>query len=286
MTASPLLRLPLAGLLFLCAALASVPGGVLAQAPQDSVPAATGLRDRQGDFLTDPARNPIDLRDPAAVEQDVQYDPATNRYIVTERIGGSYFRSPTYLTFEEYQDYRERQRQTRYFDQLQGKYQPGVGLNALDDPIDAVDVENSLIDRLFGGTELSIQTRGNVDLTLGFDYRTTDNPQIITRAQRQGGFLFNMNIQLNVTGSIGEKLTLSSTYNTQSNFSFDRQLIKVQYDAAGVRRGRDHPGHPDRQRQPAAALQPHPGEPGPAGRARRHEIRRPAPHGHREPTED
>ena len=216
-------RLQLVGLSLLWAI-----GAALGQSPADS----TGLRDREGDFLTDPVRNRIDLRDPAAVEQTVEYDPDTDRYIVTERIGGSYFRSPTYLTFEEYQAYRERQRQTRYFDQLQGKYQPGVGLSALEDPIDGVDVENSLIDRLFGGTDLSIQTRGNVDLTIGADYRTTANPNIITRAQRQGGFLFNMNIQMNVTGSIGEKLTLNSTYNTQSNFSFDRQLIKVQYDAA------------------------------------------------------
>ncbi len=190
------------------------------------------LKDRRGDFLTDPARNPIDLQDPSALTKDVQYDPATGRYLVTEKIGDAYFRSPTYLTFEEYQAYRERQRQTRYFDRLQGVSAGGDSGNGLADPIDAVDVENSLIDRLFGGTDLNIQTRGNVDLTLGFDYRTTRNPNIILRAQRQGGFLFNMNIQMNVTGSIGTKLTLSSSYNTQSNFSFDRQLIKVAYNAA------------------------------------------------------
>ncbi len=218
-------RLFIVGLLVGLSQLAVAQGAVTAR---DSVP----FKDRTGDFLTDPARNPIDLSDPAAVTKDVQYDPATGRYLVTEKIGDAYFRSPTYLTFEEYQAYRERQRQTRYFDRLQGVSSGTDGGNGLSDPIDAVDVENSLINRLFGGTDLNIQTRGNVDLTLGFDYRTTLNPNIITRAQRQGGFLFNMNIQMNVTGSIGTKLTLSSSYNTQSNFNFDRQLIKVQYNAA------------------------------------------------------
>ena len=217
-------RLFIVGLLFCFAEAARAQGGPL----RDSIP----LTDRRGDFLTDPARNPIDLRDPSAVTKDVQYDPATGRYLVTEKIGDAYFRSPTYLTFEEYQAYRERQRQSTYFDRLQGVSTGQDGGNGLADPIDAVDVENDLIDRLFGGKDLNIQTRGNVDLTLGFDYRTTLNPAIITRAQRQGGFLFNMNIQMNVTGSIGTKLTLSSSYNTQSNFSFDRQLIKVAYNAA------------------------------------------------------
>ncbi len=193
----------------------------------------TPIIEREGDFMTSGPGNPIDLRDPAAVTQEIEYDPATNRYLLTERIGDAYFRAPTYLTFEEYQAYRERQRQNAYFDRLQGVStgQPN-GLNALADPIDAVDVENSLIDRLFGGQDINIQTRGNIDLTLGGEVRYTDNPNLIRSVQRQFNPLFQMNIQLNVTGSIGTKLTLSSNYNTQSNFQFDNQTIKVAYNAA------------------------------------------------------
>ena len=200
-----------------------------ALSPADTTP----IEDRDGDFVTSPSGHPIDLRDPAAVTQDVEYDPATGRYLVTERIGDAYFRTPTYLTFEEYQAYRERQRQNAYFDRLQGvSAGGGAGLNALADPIDGVDVENSLIDRLFGGQDINIQTRGNIDLTLGGEYRTTANPNLIRDLQRVGNPLFNMNIQLNLTGTIGTKLTLTSNYNTQSNFAFDQQFIKVAYNAS------------------------------------------------------
>ncbi len=191
------------------------------------------IKDRSGDFITDPPSNRIDLRDPASVTQEVEYDPVSNRYIVTERIGGSYFRSPTYLTFDEYQQFRDRQSQQRYFDQLQGRVSAdGVGLGNVEDPIEAIDVENSLVDRLFGGSDVNIDTRGNIDLTFGVDFRTTENPALIARQQRTGGFDFKMNIQMNVTGSIGSKLQLSSSYNNSANFSFDRQLIKVTYNAA------------------------------------------------------
>lgn len=39
-----------------------------------------------------------------------------------------------------------------------------------------------------------------------------------------------MAIQMNVTGKIGEKLSLSTQYNTQSNFNFDNQ-IKLNYNS-------------------------------------------------------
>ena len=195
----------------------------------DTVP----FRDRTGDFITGGNPNAIDLRDPAAVTRDVEYDPATNRYIVTERIGDDYFRSPTYLTFDEYAAYRERQQQSAYFDRLQGvRSSDGVGLNGLEDPIEAVDVSKSLVDRLFGGSDVNIDTRGNIDLTFGVDVRTVKNPAYTIRQQRQGGFDFKMNINMNVTGSIGSKLQLTSSYNNNANFNFDRQLIKVTYNAA------------------------------------------------------
>ncbi len=222
----------LSGILLLVA-FGSVEGAAArtpAESLQDTVPPIT---ERDGDFITSGNNNAIDLRDPAAVTQEVEYDPITNRYIVTERIGESYFRSPTYLTFEEYNAYRERQQRQRYFDQLQGvSNNDGAGIDGLEDPIEAIDVQNDLIDRLFGGSEVNIDTRGNIDLTFGVDFRTVKNPAYTIRQQRQGGFDFKMNIQMNVTGSIGSKLQLSSSYNNNANFSFDRQLIKVTYNAA------------------------------------------------------
>ena len=65
---------------------------------KDTIP----LRDRQGDYLRDSVVNPFNLRDPGIITKKVEYDPPTNRYYITEKIGDEYYRTPTSLTFEEY----------------------------------------------------------------------------------------------------------------------------------------------------------------------------------------
>jgi hypothetical protein len=89
----------------------------LAQA--DTVPP---IKDRYGDFIHDKKSNPIDLKDPASIEKTVEYDPETGRYILYERIGSDFFRPPTFMTFEEYLNYRKKQDEQEYFKQLSGVY--------------------------------------------------------------------------------------------------------------------------------------------------------------------
>ena len=86
-----------------------------------------------------------------------------------------------------------------------------------------------MIERLFGGTDVSIKPQGNIDLTFGVEFNNTLNPTLPQRAQRQGGFDFDMAIQMNVDGQIGEKLKLNTNYNTQATFDFDNTM-KLDYN--------------------------------------------------------
>ncbi|MCU0345932.1 MAG: cell surface protein SprA, partial [Saprospiraceae bacterium] len=190
--------------------------------PLDTIP----IEDRTGDFLTSP-NNPFDLKDPAAVVQTVEYDPITNQYIITERIGDDYYRPPTYLSFDEYMEYQTKKQEQDYFKDLNGV--GGRGSTGRLDPIGKIDVKNQLIERLFGGTKVDIQPQGNIDLTFGMDYSNVQNPSWTRRQQRRGGFDFDMDIQMNVEGSIGEKLKLSTNYNTQATFDFDNTM-KLDYN--------------------------------------------------------
>lgn len=187
------------------------------------------IKDRTEDFINAGSKSPFDLKDPKAIDKNVEYDPETGRYIITEKVGDNFFRMPTYLTFEEYMEYRRKQEMDNYFKQLNGVNIGGAS-SALD-PIANVDVKNSLIDRLFGGTNVNIQPQGSIDLTFGLDYQKLENPILPIRQQRQGPlFRFDMNIQMNVTGQIGEKLNLSTRYNTNATFNFDNQ-IKLDYNS-------------------------------------------------------
>ncbi len=185
------------------------------------------IRDRQGDFINDRPSSPFDLKDPKDVEKNVEFDPVTGRYIITERIGDDYYRPPTFMTFEEYLEYRRKQDERSYFNFLSGADTDGK-ISSLD-PIAKIDVQNSLIDRLFGGTEVDIRPEGNIDLTFGFDVQRLENPILLERQRTTGGFDFDMAIRMNVTGRIGTKLTLSTNYNTNATFNFDNQ-IKINYN--------------------------------------------------------
>jgi cell surface protein SprA len=194
---------------------------------QDTIPPLT---DRHGNFVDDPQTNPIDLSDPALVKRDVEYDPVSGLYIITERIGGEYFRMPTYMTFEEYMEWSAAQERERYWKLLAGVSSRDRSDGGKVDPVSVVDISKDLIDRLFGGTEVDIRPQGNVDLTFGVDFYRQDNPTLLERQRRRGGFDFDMEIQVNVDGKIGEKLSTSFNYNTKSTFDFENKL-KLDYDS-------------------------------------------------------
>lgn len=191
----------------------------------DTIP----VQDNYGDHITDPNKNPFDIL-PKEVEQKVEYDPESGNYIIFEKIGDEYYRTPTYLTFEEYLDYRKRQQERNYFSQMAGLSTGKKQKLNLIDPMNKVDIGTSLVDRLFGGTEVNIQPQGNVDITLGFDYQRTENTSSFVVQQTQAGLDFDMVIRMNVDGNIGEKLNLGFNYDTQSTFDFDRK-IKLEYDS-------------------------------------------------------
>ena len=193
---------------------------------QDTVPK---LKERFGDFLTDETENPFDLKDPKIVDQKVEYDPETGNYIIYERIGDDYFRSPTYMTFDEYLTYRKQKEEQEYFKQLSGVSAGKEGVSALD-PIAKFDIEKSLIDRLFGGNTVEISPQGGIDLTFGYNWSRFLNPTSPLGGRGRGNVDFDMDINMSVNGKIGEKLNLNTQYNTNATFNFDNQ-IKLAFDS-------------------------------------------------------
>ncbi|MEM1328249.1 MAG: cell surface protein SprA [Bacteroidota bacterium] len=203
---------------------------------QDTIP----LEDRYDDYINNPSTNPFDLADPSIIQKDVEYDPETNQYIITERIGDDYFRMPTYMSFDEYLEYKQQQQQESYFQKISStaqnnKVRRGDQLaNMLNidpnNPLGEIDIEKNLADRLFGGSEVSIRPQGSIDLTFGLERSVIENPVLTERQQRPPPqFLFNMVPQIDVQGSIGEKLNLNMNYNSQATFDFDRQIMKLEY---------------------------------------------------------
>lgn len=62
------------------------------------------IPDLQGDLI--PVPSVLHLKQPANIKSEIEYDPATNSYIVTEKAGTVDYRSPRVYDFKEYQGTR------------------------------------------------------------------------------------------------------------------------------------------------------------------------------------
>ncbi|MFN8277447.1 MAG: cell surface protein SprA [Chitinophagales bacterium] len=182
------------------------------------------IKERAGDHVTDKTKNPFYLKDPSNIKKDVEYDPATNRYIVTEKVGDVNIKEPLYLTYDEYLKYTEKQERSDYFKSRSN------AITLIEDKnlIPPINMKNKILDRLFGGTKIEVKPQGNLDITLGGNSQYIKNPNIPLRNRKVGGFDFDMNINMNVIAKIGDKLQLGIKYNTQSGFDFDNQ-VKLGY---------------------------------------------------------
>ncbi|NNC95882.1 MAG: cell surface protein SprA [Chitinophagales bacterium] len=179
------------------------------------------IKDRSGDFVTDSDDNPFNLKDPPAIEQTVEYDPVTNSYIVTETIGGFYVKPPTYYTYDEYLQYTLDNEMEEYWD-------------SRSDAINILQKSNLIppieLTRQKTGIKIPIEIRpqGNIDLTIGGNFQKIGNPTLPIQQRKQGSFDFDMDINMNVLGKIGDFVQVNFNYNTKATFDFDNQ-IKLEY---------------------------------------------------------
>ncbi len=182
------------------------------------------LEDRYTDYYTTDQLNSFDLNDPALIEKRIEYLPDQQQYLLLETIGKDFFRHPTYLTFEEFLNYEFRRQERDYW----RKRSDAASLLSERSIMPEVNVNNRLVDRIFGGNRVEIRPQGNIDLTFGGNYQNILNPTLTKRQRRQGGFDFDMQIQMNVLAKIGDKLRMNVNYNTGANFSFENQ-VKLEY---------------------------------------------------------
>ncbi len=186
------------------------------------------ISDRRGDPFSNQSKNPFDLRDNPLIKRSIEFDPKTKQYYIVEKIGSQYYRTPTYLTFEEFWRLEAQRSEDDYFKKR------AAALTALNLKTvrPKMRIYDKLFDRIFGttgtGLKVDIRPSGEVNLMAGYQGQNIENPTLPERARKNGGFDFDMNAKLNVNANIGDKLKFPINYNTLSNLGFDNQL-KLDY---------------------------------------------------------
>lgn len=193
---------------------------------KDATPPPFPVRQNLGDEPQDIKQRSIYLKDPSNIKTDITYDEKTGNYNVSQKYGKQDYRNPTYMTLDEYKTYdMEKNIKSYWRKKMDTEAKEQKEATSL---IPKIHVAGEAFDRIFGGNTVDIRPNGSAELILGVNSSKNGNPAIPLRNRRITTFDFNQKIQLNVLGKIGEKLKITTSYNTEATFDFENQM-KVEY---------------------------------------------------------
>ncbi|SEE07434.1 cell surface protein SprA [Tenacibaculum sp. MAR_2010_89] len=160
----------------------------------------------------------------------VRYDKAINKFVIVEKIGDYYIGTPVFMTPREYEKYRLKNDMKDYFkEKVDATNSRKKGNNkARKNLLPKYYVNSKFFESVFGGNEVEVIPRGQVNIKLGGVYQNNENPQISIDNQSSFTFDFDQQISASLQAKVGKRLKVTANYDTQSTFDF-QNLIKLEY---------------------------------------------------------
>ena len=163
-------------------------------------------------------------------QRRVSLDTASYTYRVRETVGDADVRAPAALTLPEFLAARRQQALGDQFRTLaaQRADRETRGRGGLGFAVDIPGGDQSAFRTLFGKNEVALTVNGTSNVDLGVRYDQSDLQDGLS-----GGNAnpldpdFGQELNLNVAGTIGDKLAINVNYDTQSQFDFENQVSLV-----------------------------------------------------------
>ncbi|MTI88702.1 MAG: cell surface protein SprA [Balneolaceae bacterium] len=151
---------------------------------------------------------------------------SVNTYRRQRFIGGRPVTIPYIMSFEEYVAFKqnENKRTNTYRLIEEGKKEAEERRGLLDFKINVPGGENSAFTSIFGKPEVNLRVNGSANMNVGATIQNIADDQLPKDQQRRVDPTFKQNLQLNIQGTIGDKLTISTDWNTERTFDFDNRL--------------------------------------------------------------
>lgn len=130
------------------------------------------------------------------------------------------------LDFESYTAHHRERGKRENWQQLiaEAREQDVDQRGLLDFTVDLPAGERSAFTTIFGRPEVNLNITGTANMDVGASIRDTENPALPPDQQRRVDPLFNQNLQLNIEGTIGDKLHLRTDWDTNREFEFQNRL--------------------------------------------------------------
>jgi cell surface protein SprA len=199
----------------------ALPNAAVADTSRKSV---LKLKDDSGIPWESKQKTPLFLDKPANLKSSVIYDPSKNEYVIYEKIGTFDYRTPVHMNPEEFRKYEYTRAMRDYWESRISGKETGFRSTL----IPQIEVGGQAFDKIFGSNIINIIPQGSAELIFGINISRTDNPTLSEKLRKIPTFDFKEKIQMNVTGTIGDKMQLGVNYNTDAMFEFENRT-KLQY---------------------------------------------------------
>jgi len=153
-------------------------------------------------------------------------DSTRNSYILR---GGDRPDGPMRLEKEVYRQKRYRANLRKNWRSLveqsqnQRGNQQGVGIDMV-----VPGGRKSAFSTVFGKPEVDLRLNGQANINAGFNYRKSDQQTVATGDNTQITPSFKQDLQLGITGTVGDKLKINVDWDTKSEFNYQNQ-VKLNY---------------------------------------------------------
>ena len=168
--------------------------------------------------------SPFFLNNPSNIKENVVYNPEKNEYIIYKKVGSLDYRPPVHMNPEEFRKYEYTRAMRDYWQSRISGEETGFRSTL----IPQIEIGGAAFDKVFGSNTINIIPQGSAELIFGVNISHTENPTLSEKLRTIPTFDFKEKIQMNVTGTIGDKMELGINYNTDAMFEFENRT-KLQY---------------------------------------------------------
>jgi cell surface protein SprA len=171
--------------------------------------------------------------EPAVKESDtydVDYDDRSRLYTFYSKEQDRHGTPVKVMNSEEYRRYQfdnsvREAWNTRRSSEMSNASQ---GVESTSKLIPDIRIKSALVSNLLGSDLIKFNIQGAVEAIFGYNWTRTDNPTIPEQYRSHGAFDFKVNMQINASGSIGDRININFVNSTDLTFNF-QDLIKINY---------------------------------------------------------
>ena len=158
------------------------------------------------------------------ITEEAQYDPKTNEYVLTRKIGDVVL-SRRHMTMEEYVRFTSDKAVRDYW-KSKADYTPTTssGLSGL---IPGLNLD--FLDEKLGKDLIKFDLNGSIGLEFALVGTRRDDPALDIKHRRTFNFDFDADINVNLNATIADRLKFNISHNTEALFQFDNKF-KLEYE--------------------------------------------------------